>query len=442
MFTLAQPSYGYYNPYELAMQQELQRRRQIETYLFRQRETEEMERRRREYEAAVRAEYEHRREAELERRRQAELQRRRQAQQARDRHSMYDGRLEPLFDALYGGQLPRQEREWEDKREEKGSTVSAYNDTPTPVPASAPVPTSAAAESQPEPEEPQVDTAPSHAAVQSILSSFATLQSKFTFPSQLDFLPGLSPKLAYTPNNAPLHEYEHALTGLLTQLDAVESYGDGEVRKARKEAVKTIERELERLDGMRAEAWQRITEPKSGVLEPVSTSAGVDVDPLSVPLPEDPDAVDEEMEDPLEELPTIDQPSEESLAPADSTVANQVESTAQQDAGQSASTDESIDADPAPVPTLPTPVAELTPHDITLDTPSTHIQTPDLEPLTRSLTPPSPWEANESDSISDPELEEYVNIETMSTSEDEDTDLEEVGKNGDLEMMRDWDLDF
>ncbi|KAG8721088.1 hypothetical protein FRC11_002990, partial [Ceratobasidium sp. 423] len=307
--------FGYYDPYEeLAMQQKIQSQRRLEAYLH-----EETERRRREYEAAVRAEYERRREAELERRRQAELQRRRQAQQARGRHSMYDGGLESLFDALYGGQLPHQEREWEDKREEKRSSVStrdsptpnpARSDTPTPDPTSTPyVPTPAAAESQPEPEEPQIDTAPSHAAVQSILASFAALQSEFSFPTQPDLLPGLSPKLAYTPNNAPLHGYEHALTGLLTQLDAVESYGDSGVRKARKEAVKTIE-ELERLDGMKAEAWERITEPKPEMSEPVSVNAGAEVDPLSVPLPEDSDVEDEEMDGTLEQLPTVGQLSE------------------------------------------------------------------------------------------------------------------------------------
>ncbi|CAE6505471.1 unnamed protein product, partial [Rhizoctonia solani] len=295
MFTLAQPSYGCYNPYEeLAMQQELQRRRQIEAYLCRQREAEEMQQRRREYEAAVRAEYERRREAELERRRQVELQRHRHAQQTRGRHSMYDGGLESLFDALYGGRSPRQEQAWQ----QKPSVPTRNSPTPTPtpnskpasVPVSTPTPPTVA---EPEPEEPQVDTTPSYAAVQSILSSFATLQSEFTFPAQLDFLPGSSLKLAYTPNNAPLHGYEHALTGLLTQLDAVESYGDDGVRKARKEAVKSIEKELERLDGMKAEAWKRATEPEPEVSELGSAIAEVDVDPLSVPLPEDLDEEDE-----------------------------------------------------------------------------------------------------------------------------------------------------
>ncbi|KAJ1302143.1 hypothetical protein OPQ81_000971 [Rhizoctonia solani] len=251
-----------------------------------------MERRRQEYEAAVRAEYERRREAELERRRQAELQRRRQAQQARGRHSMYDGGLEALFDALYGGQSPRQRPAWENTRGEtrssvptrKSPTPAARDPTPTPVPVSvsSPAPAPAPTVAELEPEEPQIDTAPSYSAVELILASLATIQSEFTFPTQLDFLPG-SPKLAYTPNNAPLHGYEHALTGLLTQLDAVESYGDDGVRKARKEAVKTIEKELERLDGMKAEAWNRVNAPQPETN--TAEAATIEANPLAVPPP-------------------------------------------------------------------------------------------------------------------------------------------------------------
>ncbi|CCO31062.1 hypothetical protein BN14_05096 [Rhizoctonia solani AG-1 IB] len=267
MSAFAQPTYHQYNPYQdLAMQQELQRRRQIEAYLRRQQQVEEMERRQREYEAAVRR-------AEYERRRQAELQRRRQTQQARTRHSMYDGGLEALFDALYGAQGRRQEEcqtstplwrspkptpELESMHASTHAPVPAPSPTPSPVAVDAePTPnTEPKSEPEPEQEEPQADTASSHAAIQSILASFATLQSEFTFPSQLDFLPDSSPTLAYTPNNAPLHGYEHALTGLLTKLDGVESYGDGDVRRARKEAVKAIEKELERLDGMKADRWR------------------------------------------------------------------------------------------------------------------------------------------------------------------------------------------
>ncbi|CAE6457584.1 unnamed protein product, partial [Rhizoctonia solani] len=61
-------------------------------------------------------------------------------------------------------------------------------------------------------------------------------------------------------------------------------------------------------------------------------------------------------------------------------------------------------------------------------------------PLTRSLRSPSPSETSESDS--DVELEEYVDVEMMSVSEDEGGEIEEVEKDGDLELMREWELDF
>ncbi|CAE6509049.1 unnamed protein product [Rhizoctonia solani] len=443
MFTLAQPACHFYNPYEeLAMQQELQLRRQMEAYLRRQREADEMERCRREYEAAVRAEYERRRQVELERQRQAELQRRRQAQQDRGRHSMYDGGLESLFDALYG----RQGRSWEDHQTStpvRNTSPPARSPTPASVPVStsvpAPTPTEPEAALEPQMEESQVDTAPSHAAVQSILSSLATLQSEFTFPAQLDFLPGSS-KLAYTPNNAPLHGYEHALTGLLTRLDAVESYGDEGVRRARKEAVKTIEKELERLDKMKAEAWKRGGEAEAEMSESAEVSVETSVDPVSVPLPEDCDADDKEMEGVLEatvseELPMADLPS--TSVPVDS---DPTEPTTLPDEEYVTPSERSSDANPTPISTAPITSELAPPKDEALETPLP--RTPGAEPLSRALRSPSPFETSESDSKPDPELEEYVGVQAMSMSEDEGGEMDEVEKEGDLELMRDWDFDF
>ncbi|CAE6522471.1 unnamed protein product [Rhizoctonia solani] len=437
MFTLAQPAYHRYNPYEeLVMQQELQRRRQIEAYLRRQ-QAEEIERRRREYEAAVRAEYERRQQAELERRRQAELQRRRQAHQARGRHSMYDGGLESLFDALYGGQSSHQARPSGHTHEEHQPNPTARkSSTPTPptpptrsrdpaltpVPVSTPVPVPTSTEPEPE-DEPQVDTTPSHTTIRSIFSSFTTLQSEFTFPTRLDFQPGSS-KLAYTPNNAPLHRYEHALTGLLTRLDAVESYGDDGVRRARKEAVKTIEQELERLDEMKAEAWRRISEPEPEV---VKSNTGGGVDPTSVPLPED-----EEMEDGSQT--TVSQSStaesEEPSAPADY---DPTQPNVLSEPEQSTLSEQILDT---------TPASGLTPTTVDTEPVVSEDVMPTPDPLAQSLRSPFPSNATGSDSDSGLELEECVDVETMSLSEDEDTDLEEVENDGDLEPMHDWDLDF
>ncbi|ETW79797.1 hypothetical protein HETIRDRAFT_171676 [Heterobasidion irregulare TC 32-1] len=102
-------------------------------------------------------------------------------------------------------------------------------------------------------------------AVTAIESSFRALQHAFTFPSTLDFdappaPPTTSPAtpaptsashdypLAYTPTNAPVRAYEHALSALLAQLDAVESDGDAAVRARRRGVVRDIERALDEVD--------------------------------------------------------------------------------------------------------------------------------------------------------------------------------------------------
>ena len=73
-------------------------------------------------------------------------------------------------------------------------------------------------------------------------SQFSALESAFKFPPVLDF--GHS-ELAVTLNNAPVRAYEHALNGLLEQLDAIESDGDDEVRNVRRDVVREVERALE-----------------------------------------------------------------------------------------------------------------------------------------------------------------------------------------------------
>ncbi|QRW10876.1 BAG domain protein [Ceratobasidium sp. AG-Ba] len=352
-------SYQSYDPYDqIRLQQELQRRRQAQEYA-RQRQLEELNRRR-----AAQLEYA-RREAELQRRREAEALRQRQmelearrrklSEPARPRgiggpgyrHSMFDGGVQDLFDALYGrprarspspnspgrrsaSSAPKAERARSPSAEPKSkvrfapddSAVSDGEEQDADVSGPKGVPIAVSTPDEPmdttESSE-QVDSSPSRKAVSDILAKFSTLRSDFTFPTKLDFLPspdGVStptPKLAYTPNNAPLHQYEHLLTGLLTQLDAVESYGDAEVRKARKDAVKEIEKELEELDVKKVQDWRKQFEPPV-VVEPTSEPAPevemtrdvsssteeasdpqaqaqtqASVDPASVPLPQSED---------------------------------------------------------------------------------------------------------------------------------------------------------
>ncbi|TFL03593.1 hypothetical protein BDV98DRAFT_390480 [Pterulicium gracile] len=109
----------------------------------------------------------------------------------------------------------------------------------------------AAATEEVEQEEPtSADIMRSLSSIASIETIFRSLSSEFAFPSQLDFTPPSSPSstsidldpttpaasgLAYTSRNAPVRYYTHALSGLLTQLDEISSFGNEEVRRRRKE---------------------------------------------------------------------------------------------------------------------------------------------------------------------------------------------------------------
>jgi hypothetical protein len=101
--------------------------------------------------------------------------------------------------------------------------------------------------------------------IKSIEAHFLALESDFVFPRNLDFTPPASPatsdtesaiKLAYSSLNAPIHNYTHALSLLLAQLDAVESYGNDDVRARRKEVVMRVEGALEDIERIIEEKGQ------------------------------------------------------------------------------------------------------------------------------------------------------------------------------------------
>ncbi|KAF9011014.1 hypothetical protein BDZ89DRAFT_1077944 [Hymenopellis radicata] len=103
------------------------------------------------------------------------------------------------------------------------------------------------------------DLATSLATVNRIETAYRSLIDEFTFPDHLDFTPISSPassdteqsltsRLAYTARNAPLRYYEQALSGLLAELDSVESFGHEELRAKRKEVVGLVEGALEDLE--------------------------------------------------------------------------------------------------------------------------------------------------------------------------------------------------
>ncbi|CAE6391428.1 unnamed protein product [Rhizoctonia solani] len=196
-------------------------------------------------------------------------------------------KLREFFQALIGAmaQAESEGSDLERKNAMRRTSVPAptkkTEDAPAPAPAPVPVSTSAPTspkvpERAPSPV-PSVASDASDASLNSIAllqGKYESLRSEFTFPSELTFAPtnritpASAPTLLYNPTNAPVHAYENALTNLLTELDAVESFGDEHVRDVRRSLVKSVEAELEALEEKKREAWRNQQEIK--VVAPVS----------------------------------------------------------------------------------------------------------------------------------------------------------------------------
>jgi len=123
--------------------------------------------------------------------------------------------------------------------------------------------------------------------IQDIRSALEKLSSDFSLPSSLDFADDEADGLAYTPTNAPIRVYEHALDGLLEQLDAIESDGDEEVRVERRAVVKEVEKAIEDVERKvrkaREDKVSQAAETESDGLS--GTSPDDRLDPASVRLP-------------------------------------------------------------------------------------------------------------------------------------------------------------
>jgi hypothetical protein len=140
------------------------------------------------------------------------------------------------------------------------AATSAATSAPAPPPTPAPAPTAT------------FTRKPSLETLDRLSTTFSHLTSTFTLPP-VDFsrasTPGRSSSptthLSFTTANRPIHEYEAALSKLLTELDAVDSDGDDAVRMRRRELVKSVEGALADLDAaiaaQRREHDQDLQEP-------------------------------------------------------------------------------------------------------------------------------------------------------------------------------------
>ena len=66
---------------------------------------------------------------------------------------------------------------------------------------------------------------------------------------------GSNPALAFTPNNKGVHEYIEKLNQLLDKLDRVESGGHASVRDQRKQMIRSVEAEAQRMDRWIVAVW-------------------------------------------------------------------------------------------------------------------------------------------------------------------------------------------
>ncbi|CAE7146485.1 unnamed protein product, partial [Rhizoctonia solani] len=236
-------------------------------------------------------------EAEQERRRkaqeQAERARRHVASRAADKER-FEQFVQALFDAMSPAQPQPQGSDLERKNAihrtsvpapvkeaQSAASASASNSSKVPERASSPAPSVASDASD-----------ASLNSIASVQSKYESLRSGFTFPSALAFAPAegpitpaSAPTLPYNVTNAPVHAYEYALTNLLTQLDAIDSFGDEHVRDVRRSLVKSVEAELEALEEKKREAWRNQVEVKVATPSPVESVSRV-IEPESVPAPE------------------------------------------------------------------------------------------------------------------------------------------------------------
>ena len=128
----------------------------------------------------------------------------------------------------------------------------------------------------------------------SLADSLKSQQASFILPETLTFqpspasstndaadnekIPAPTPRLAFSPSNAPLLAYEDFLVRLLSKIDAVSSGGDRTIKRARKELVKAVNDELSQLDEARDRAWKEQQE-RAAVLptEPAAEKMNVEM---------------------------------------------------------------------------------------------------------------------------------------------------------------------
>ena len=83
--------------------------------------------------------------------------------------------------------------------------------------------------------------------------------------------PRLNPRLAFTSNNKVVLEYIENLNRLVDKLDRIESGGHDSVRERRKQMIRNVEAEAQRMDRWIAAVWKLAQPPEQVRPQPRST---------------------------------------------------------------------------------------------------------------------------------------------------------------------------
>lgn len=143
-------------------------------------------------------------------------------------------------------------------KKSKGKQVAEGEKKPTPALTTSKAPTTASTDDA----VPAPDPSTSLSALQDIERQLDALQSGFTFPERLSFahsVPGAhAPPLLFNRLNSAYHAQTNALLQLLLQADSIVSNGESQVRRKRKELVKKVEHEIQKLEKQRDEKWEEV----------------------------------------------------------------------------------------------------------------------------------------------------------------------------------------
>jgi len=124
-------------------------------------------------------------------------------------------------------------------------------------------------------EQAQIDRAIALSSVEHLQNTLTKLQTNFVLPTEFDYYAtstddrdetatassvsssDLTKLIPYTNTNKPVYKYENELSGLLEELDKIDSHGDGEVREKRKAVAKAVEKALKDIEHVVGEVVER-----------------------------------------------------------------------------------------------------------------------------------------------------------------------------------------